>query len=95
MKSNTIERLAYDDNGDPWIKNSKNMYLTRLSRTMKQSDMTSDVYLRQSENDDTVGAGNSNLLSVTIFTKIILVLVVPILVEIVVFVYFWHRRSKK
>ena len=95
VKSKTIERLAYDDNGDPWIKNSKDMYLTRLSRTMKQSDMTSDVYLRQSENDDTVGAGSSNLLSVTLFTKIILVLVVPIFVEMVVFVYFWFRRSKK
>lgn len=93
--SKAIKRLAVDDNGDPWIENSKNMYLTRLSRNMRQSEMTSDVYPRQSANDNPVGGGSSTFISDSTGIKILLILVLPLLVEIAIFGYIWYRRYKK
>lgn len=95
VDSGTIKRLAVDDNGDPWINSKNNMYLTRLSRTMRQSEMTSDVYLRQSVNDTPIGKGSESAPFANIGLRIFLVLGIPILVETAIFGYIWYRRYKK
>lgn len=57
IKKDVIEKLAYNDDGTPWIKVSKNKYyLTKLYRQMQRSEMTHDLILRQAENDETVNA---------------------------------------
>ena len=95
IDSKTIKRLAVDDNGDPWIDTNKNMYLTRLSRSMKQSEMTSDVYFRQSANDNPVGSGSKSFFSGNVGLKILLVFGIPILAEVGLFLYVWYRRYRK
>lgn len=96
VSSKTIEKLAYDDNGDPWMKSPKKMYLTKLTRNMRQSEMTSDVYFRDAANDATVGVGNSGIDSLigNLSWRLLLVFGVPLITEMVIIVYIWKRRYK-
>ena len=51
----TIEDLAMDDNGEPWMEvKNKKYYLTKLFRYMKYSDMDNDLFFRNvAQNSDT------------------------------------------
>jgi hypothetical protein len=87
----TIGKLAMDEQGDPWMQTNKKMYLTKLTRNMKQSEMTTDVYLRDSVDNNPVGTGGG---SSWVGWRIILVLGVPIVAEVLVIGYIWRRRKK-
>lgn len=86
-----IEKLAVDDEGEPWMKVSGGKYLTKLNRTMKLSEMTTDVYPRQSENDRSVGAGTRGIEWTG--WRVLLVLVLPLVAEVVLIGYIWSRRK--
>jgi len=88
----TIGKLAVDDQGDPWMKTSKKMYLTKLTRNMRQSEMTADVYLRDAADNKTVGTGGG---SGWAGWRVGLVLGVPLVVELLAIGYMWRRRKQK
>lgn len=98
VSSKAIEKLAYDDNGDPWMRSPKKMYLTKLTKSIRQSEMTSDVYFRDSVNDNSVGAGNStgtDSLVGSLSWRLLLVFGLPLLAEVAIIVYIWRRRYIK
>lgn len=53
-----IEKLAQTDTGDPWIKTSKKMYLTKLTGNMIPQEMTQDLFPQTAENDKSVNQDN-------------------------------------
>ncbi|NIA09580.1 MAG: DUF2330 domain-containing protein, partial [Nitrospiraceae bacterium] len=55
VKADKIKNLAYDNQGNPWIKTkNQKYYLTKLYRRMNFSEMTYDLYPRQASNDQAV-----------------------------------------
>ncbi len=57
----SIENLALDDQGNPLLKPTQNSYfLTSLSRTMAYSDMTDDLFLRDSDTNTTIGQATTS-----------------------------------
>lgn len=57
LKKETIEELAFDDNGNPWIEVKQDKYfLTKMSRWMSYSEMTHDLYLRDASDNNLVNA---------------------------------------
>lgn len=59
IKKDRIENLAYAINGEPLIQPQNNKYwLTYLYRNMKTSEMTSDLVLRDAENNNKVAVGS-------------------------------------
>lgn len=56
VKQDEIEKLAKDDNGNPWVEiNSKKMYLTKLSSSLAYSEMTNDLFFDNADDNDKVG----------------------------------------
>ena len=56
VKSKDIEKLAIESNGESWINTTdRKYYLTKLSNYMQPSEMTYDLYLRDANDNDTVG----------------------------------------
>lgn len=52
----SIQKLAVDDQGNHLIQpSSKKYFLTKLTRTINYSDMTSDLFLQDAGNNETVG----------------------------------------
>jgi len=88
----TIGKLAADEQGDPWMKTGKKMYLTKLTRNMRQSEMTADVYLRDAADNNSVGTGGG---SGRVGWRVGLVLGLPLVVELLVIGYMWRRRKQK
>lgn len=91
ISNKDIERLAVDDEGKPWVEAKKKKYLTKLSRSMKQSEMVDDVVLRRAENDTPTGGGTKGLGK---GNWVWLVLGAPLLAEIGVVGYLWYIKSK-
>jgi len=56
VKPEQIEKWAIVS-GKPWIETSKKYFLTKLFDTMTISEMTDDLYLRDAEDNKTVGTG--------------------------------------
>ncbi|HHD92198.1 MAG TPA: DUF2330 domain-containing protein, partial [Candidatus Portnoybacteria bacterium] len=55
IKADKIKNLAYDNQGNPWIKTkNQKYYLTKLYRRMNFSEMTYDLYPRLASNDQVV-----------------------------------------
>ncbi len=72
LTKDEIENLAFTDNGQPWKKLSgEKYYLTKLQRQMSTSEMTSDLFFKQADNDDSVNAPE-NILNSGIALTIIL-----------------------
>jgi len=76
VKSDDIEKLAVESNGDYWIQpEERKYYLTKLSRYMQPSEMTYDLYLRDAENNDKVGVQSGDwrniLVSILVFLVIL------------------------
>ncbi|RLG90176.1 MAG: hypothetical protein DRO36_06550 [Candidatus Hecatellales archaeon] len=58
VKKEDIKEMALDDQGNPWITPKESKYfLTKLSRNMKYSEMTEDLFLRQADDNKKVGEG--------------------------------------
>jgi len=57
MKQETIENLAFDEQGHSWLKPKREKYfLTKLSRWMSLSEMTEDLYFRNASDNNLVNA---------------------------------------
>jgi len=75
-----IEKLAYDSKGDSWYKTqSDKLFLTKLYRLMSPDEMTSDLILRPTANNNPVGVSVSNpiidgLIAVVVFALIFIVI---------------------
>jgi hypothetical protein len=92
IKGNVIEKLAIDDNGDPWMKSDKSMYLTKITKRMMQTEMTDDLTIRDANDNNPVGSG-SNFSDNS--WKLMLIFGVPLALEIAGMSYFWYSKSRK
>ena len=59
IEAEEIEDLAYDDEGEPWIKTKKDFVLTKLYRNMKFTEMNDDLILRNAKNGIKVSSSTS------------------------------------
>jgi len=89
-----IKRMGYDDAGKPWVDAKKKMYLTKLSRSMSQAQMTDDLTLRDAVNNDAVGNSRSSLV-LDDPTKVALVFGIPILAEAGLFGWWWNKEKRR
>jgi len=55
IKSSDTEKLAKDDNGNAWVKSTKKMFITKLSKSMQVSEMTNDLFPDNAVNNKKVG----------------------------------------
>jgi hypothetical protein len=83
VKSKEIEKLAIEDNGNSWVKtqNSK-YYLTKLYDQMKPSEMTSDLYLRDANDNKSVGVAETDWSKILINILIYLICLVIIIIAL-------------
>lgn len=89
VSGKTIESLAVDDSGEPWVKGKK-MYLTKLTRSMRQSEMLDDVIIRDAGDNTAVGSGGN-----TWEWKNMLILVLPVIAELAIIGYIGNRLARK
>jgi hypothetical protein len=92
INKSTIEKLAFDDGGDPWIKAGKTMYLTKMARRMTPAEMTDDLVIRDAADNTTVG-DNGFLPDGN--WKVALIFGIPLGIEIAALAYFWYSKSRK
>lgn len=92
IKPETIANLAFDEKGSPWVKPTKKMFLTKLARSMKTSEMTTDLILRDAEDNKPVNAPGAIDISGFRFWLVILV---PLLLEIAIIWYLIAQRKIK
>jgi len=94
VSEKTIEKLAFTPDGEkPWVDAKQKMYLTKLHRQMKPSEMTTDLILRDAANNDPVNAESfPEVSTIRFFIVIILVLALEI-GGIVAFVIYKKRRA--
>ncbi len=59
VKPKQIEEWAYVD-GQPWMETNQKYYLTKLYDSMITSEMTNDLYIREAEDDNVVGKGETS-----------------------------------
>jgi hypothetical protein len=59
IEAEEIEELAYDDQGEPWMKTKKDFVLTKLYRNMKFTEMNDDLFLRNAKNGIEVSSSAS------------------------------------
>ncbi len=59
IEAEEIEKLAYDDQGEPWMKTKKDFVLTKLYRNMKFTEMNDDLILRNAKNGVKVSSSAS------------------------------------
>ena len=59
IEAEEIEELAYDDQGEPWMKTKKDFVLTKLYRNMKFTEMNDDLILRNAKNGIKVSSSSS------------------------------------
>lgn len=83
LKKRKIENLAQIQ-GKPWIKVRDGKYLTRLHRQYSLAEMNNDLWIRQAEDDQPVGAGESKFSFLSKEKRILLILGVPLILEILV-----------
>lgn len=85
-----LQDLALDINGDPWYQTQNKLYVTYLTRNLQPSEMTSDIILRNAENNDTVNAP----LPVTFSPYAIVIIAAILIVELGLLVYFLVIKPK-
>ena len=89
-----IKKLAFTpDTNKPWKEPKNKFYLTKLSRTMVPSAMTSDLILRDADNNDAVNADNgiadANIL------RFIGIIVLALTISIGLPIWYLIGRKKK
>jgi len=89
----TIEKLAFTpDGGQPWIAVKQKTYLTKLYRQMRPSEMTTDLILRDAENNDSVNADSFPEVSTFRFIAVIVLVLVLEIMSIAGFI--WYKKKK-
>ncbi len=92
VSGKTIEKMSISDDGEPWRKTSRTMYLTRLTRTMRTSEMVADVVIKDADDNSSVGASG------VFFDNPVLVwtvLVIPLIAEVVVVGYLVYKYKRR
>ncbi len=89
----TIKNLALDSEGKSWVPNAKNMYLTRLDMSIKQSEISGDVVLRDAENNDVVGGGKNKWSWDFKSSNGVAVILGLLIIELVGIGYIYMRRK--
>ena len=85
VKKDVIEKWATDTQGNPWVTPTKNKYyLTKLSRYMDTSEMTSDLFPQNADNNKTIGV-NSVSFELVIKFIIFLLLFIAIFGGVIIF----------
>lgn len=78
-----IKNAATDTSGNPWYEpKTDKVYLTSLARSMKPSEMTSDVFIINSPDNRPVGAGENSGLGAKILIGLITFLVVLVAITL-------------
>ncbi len=98
----TIEDLAINSEGENWYKpKSSKLYLTKFYRSMKTSEMTSDLIFRAAEDNEPIGITQSNtiydiLAAIIVFALVfIIILLSPMgLIFIVLTLVQFLTKSK-
>lgn len=97
IKAQEIEKLAKDDNGNPWVRPQKKMYLTKLYRSMEYSEMSNDLFPNAADDDKKVGVASWWERAINWFSGIGLLLVYVFFVLLFFTLCYWQftPRSKK
>jgi hypothetical protein len=75
VKSEDVEKLAIESNGEPWIKTTaKKYYLTKLTRYMQPSEMTYDLYPRDANDNEKIGVPQTTWQSILVGILVFLVM---------------------
>lgn len=94
VSEKTIEKLAFTPDGkNPWIDAKGKMYLTKLHRQMKPSEMTTDLILRDAQNNDPVNAESFPEVSTVRFFAVIILVLVAEVGGIVGFIVYRRRKT--
>jgi len=84
-----IENLATNSADKPWIDVKGQRYLTKLSKYMTPYEMNNDLVLRKADDNEPVGSGEGSL---NAKTKLLLIVLTPIALELLVFAYYLKKR---
>jgi hypothetical protein len=90
VNARSIEKFSINEKGEPWIDTRGRKYLTKLSQTMKPSEMVDDLVVREADNQKDV---NGRFTGLPWWSSIVIFIFVA--VEVVVAGYFWWRYSKR
>lgn len=95
MRKKTIEELGVDTNGNPLISPThKKYFLTKLYTTMRQEDMTEDIFPRQALDDKLVNARELPLIDSK--GAVVLFIVISVIVSTTLLgVLLWWSFGKK
>ncbi|MCK5460228.1 DUF2330 domain-containing protein [Candidatus Parcubacteria bacterium] len=87
-----IENLAFNDNGEPWIKVKEDKYyLTKLSRYMKYSEMDSDLFFRDAEKNSDIIIDMQK--SKTFFYIIITLSILFLIILFPILIYQFYKKD--
>ena len=87
-----IEDLAFNDNGEPWIKVKEDRYyLTKLSRYMKYSEMDSDLFFRDAKKNSDVIVDTQK--SKTFFYVIITLSILFLIILFPILIYQFYKKD--
>ncbi|MBN1162469.1 DUF2330 domain-containing protein [Patescibacteria group bacterium] len=92
LNADKIENLASDPEDGPWMDVSNSAWLTKMSRSMLQSEMTEDIFVKTAEDNTIVGSGSGKLSFMTPLKGTLFF--VPIAVEILLIIR-WKRKKKE
>lgn len=87
-----IARMAVNEDGDPWREPKKSMYLTKLTRRMRLSEMTDDLIIRDAPDNQAVGGVNRVAGGAW---RPVLVFGLLAGVELFTLGYYWYSKSRK
>ena len=96
VRGKTIADLGRDLQGDPLIKPAgKKYFLTKLTNSMRQEDMTDDLFPRQADNDELVNGRDVPLVDTA--GAVIWIVVISILLSIGLLsvLLWWNVKESK
>jgi len=91
VEERKIENLATNSMDKPWTDVKGKKYVTKLSKYMTPYEMNNDLVFRKADDNEPVGSGVGSLDSET---KLLLIVLVPIALELLLFAYYFKKRRK-
>ena len=96
VRGKTIADLGRDLQGDPLIKPAgKKYFLTKLTNSMRQEDMTDDLFPRQADNDELVNGRDVPLVDTAGAVIWIVVLSVLLSIGLLSVLLWWNVKESK
>lgn len=86
-----IEKFSLDSSGNPWMPAKKKMYLTRLTRSQTPGEITDDLFIRDADDNKSVGTATS----VVEFSKakLALFLTLPLVLEVMLIGFIVYKKK--